>query len=127
MGRTSKKYSTFLEHKTTAGCIEFYYKNQKSECFEEIKKKLKLRKQGRSFTTDTYMVTSGKKWDYEANAASVDMLGAASVIAAHADESLKTHWTCDRKLSLGRYHSALKHLRVMMLSLKGQTLLIFLE
>ncbi|XP_043698280.1 uncharacterized protein LOC122649002 isoform X2 [Telopea speciosissima] len=103
-GKDFRKIASFLEHKTTADCIEFYYKNQKSESFDKIKKKLELRKQERSYPTNTYMVTSGKKWNREVNAASLDMLGAASVIAAQADESMKAHQTCGGKLSWVGFH-----------------------
>ena len=35
------KISTFLDHKTAADCVEFYYKNHKSEDFRKAKKKSK--------------------------------------------------------------------------------------
>ncbi|KAG9453360.1 hypothetical protein H6P81_006264 [Aristolochia fimbriata] len=87
-GKDFAKIASFLSHKTTADCIEFYYKNHKSESFEKIKKRLELRKEGSCFPTNAYLVTSGKKWNREANSASLDMLGAASVIAAHAGKSV---------------------------------------
>ncbi|XP_043699309.1 uncharacterized protein LOC122650077 isoform X2 [Telopea speciosissima] len=98
-GKDFRKIASFLEHKTIADCIAFYYKNQKSESFEKIKKRLELRKQEKIYPTNTYLVTSGKKWNREANAASLDMLGAASVIAAQADESMKIH--CGEKFFSG--------------------------
>ncbi|XP_010253595.1 PREDICTED: uncharacterized protein LOC104594807 isoform X3 [Nelumbo nucifera] len=103
-GKDFKKISSFLDHKTTADCIEFYYKNQKSESFEKIKKKLELRKQEQSFPSNTYLVTSGKKWNRDGNAASLDLLGAASVIAATADANFKTKQNCGGKLFLGGYN-----------------------
>ncbi|KAE8702580.1 Serine carboxypeptidase-like 27 isoform 1 [Hibiscus syriacus] len=39
-GKDFRKIATFLDHKTTADCVEFYYKNHKSKCFEKTKKKL---------------------------------------------------------------------------------------
>ncbi|KAF8397655.1 hypothetical protein HHK36_016575 [Tetracentron sinense] len=102
-GKDFKKIASFLDHKTTADCIEFYYKNHKSESFEKIKKKMELRKQGRNLPTNTYM-TTGKKWNREVNAASLDMLGAASVIAAHADSNMKTHQTCGGMSILGGHY-----------------------
>ncbi|XP_068667872.1 uncharacterized protein [Aristolochia californica] len=87
-GKDFAKIASFLSYKTTADCIEFYYKNHKSESFDKIKKRLELRKQGRCFPTNAYLVTSGKKWNREANSASLDMLGAASVIAAHTGNSV---------------------------------------
>lgn len=95
-GKDFGKIASFLEHKTTADCIEFYYKNHKSECFEKIKK-LEVKKQAKPLSSNTYLVTSGKKWSREINAASLDILGAASVIAAQADQALETS-----KLLLGK-------------------------
>ncbi|XP_042521191.1 uncharacterized protein LOC122094675 isoform X2 [Macadamia integrifolia] len=104
VGKDFRKIASFLEHKTIADCIVFYYKNQKSESFEKIKKRLEMRKQVKIYPTNTYMVTSGKKWNREVNAASLDMLGAASVIAAQADESVKAHQTCGEKLFSGGFY-----------------------
>ncbi|XP_020518724.1 uncharacterized protein LOC18427375 isoform X2 [Amborella trichopoda] len=114
-GKDFSKIASFLEHKTTADCVEFYYKNQKSESFEKIKKRLELKKQDRSFLTNTYLVTSGKKWHNEANAASLDVLGAASIVAACADDGKNTS-SSSRHKHLGRsimgsYYSSSKILR----------------
>ncbi|CAO2817844.1 unnamed protein product [Amaranthus hypochondriacus] len=92
-GKDFRKIASFLDHKSTAECIDFYYKNHKSECFEKIKKK-KLEK---PLSASTYMVTSGKKWSLEMNAASLDILGAA---AAQADQALETS-----KMLLGKSSS----------------------
>ncbi|KAI5017165.1 hypothetical protein ZWY2020_037543 [Hordeum vulgare] len=80
-GKNFSKISNFLQHKTTADCVEFYYKHHKSDSFREVKKLLDLRQQQ---PTSNYLGSnSGKKWNPE-NAASLDMLGnAASVVAAH--------------------------------------------
>ncbi|TYH73475.1 hypothetical protein ES332_D05G332200v1 [Gossypium tomentosum] len=86
-GKDFRKIASFLDHKTTADCVEFYYKNLKSECFER-KKKLDLSKQGKSFM-NTYLLTSRKKWSRDFNAASLDVLGAASVITAHAENAMQ--------------------------------------
>ncbi|OVA10173.1 SANT/Myb domain [Macleaya cordata] len=102
-GKDFKRIASFLDHKTTADCIEFYYKHHKSESFEKIKKKLEHRKQGRNIPTNTYLVTSGKKWNREANAVSLDVLGAASVIAAHTDDSVKTQQSSVGRSFLGRH------------------------
>ncbi|KAJ1393869.1 SANT/Myb domain [Sesbania bispinosa] len=79
-GKDFRKIASFLDHKTTADCIEFYYKNHKSDCFEKIKKKDggKLRK---LFTTKTDLMASGKKWKPDMNASSLEILSAASVMA----------------------------------------------
>ncbi|RVW25225.1 Nuclear receptor corepressor 1 [Vitis vinifera] len=103
-GKEFKKIASFLDHKTTADCVEFYYKNHKSDCFEKTKKKLELRKQGKSLSATTYLVTSGKKWNREMNAASLDMLGAASVMAARAGDSMENLQTCPGKFLLGAHH-----------------------
>eukprot|EP00268_Persea_americana_P067453 TRINITY_DN929_c0_g1_i1.p1 TRINITY_DN929_c0_g1~~TRINITY_DN929_c0_g1_i1.p1 ORF type:complete len:1748 (-),score=380.59 TRINITY_DN929_c0_g1_i1:311-5554(-) len=85
-GKDFAKIASFLSHKTTADCIEFYYKNHKSETFEKVKKRLELRKQSRCYPTNTYMVTSGKKWNRDVNAASLGLLGPTSAVALHAGD-----------------------------------------
>ncbi|KAK3018720.1 hypothetical protein RJ639_003915 [Escallonia herrerae] len=87
-GKDFRKIASFLDHKTIADCVEFYYKNHKSDCFQKIKKKPESAKQGKSYSTNTYLVTSGKRWHREVNAASLDMLGAASAIAANVDDGV---------------------------------------
>ncbi|EOY18595.1 Duplicated homeodomain-like superfamily protein isoform 1 [Theobroma cacao] len=99
-GKDFRKIASFLDHKTTADCVEFYYKNHKSECFEKTKKKLDLSKQGKS-TANTYLLTSGKKWSRELNAASLDVLGEASVIAAHAESGMRNRQTSAGRIFLG--------------------------
>ncbi|PUZ63825.1 hypothetical protein GQ55_3G097500 [Panicum hallii var. hallii] len=83
-GKDFSKISSFLMHKTTADCVEFYYKHHKSDSFREVKKLLDLRQQ--QPTGNFLGAKSGKKWNPEANAASLDMLGVASVVAAHGLE-----------------------------------------
>ncbi|CAL9134961.1 unnamed protein product [Musa textilis] len=110
-GKDFTKISSSLNHKTTADCIEFYYKNHKSESFKEVKKWLDLRKQQQQcLPANTYLVASGKKWNYEKNASSLDMLGAASAVIAHDRRSSKSekyagsavYGTCnDIKVSYG--------------------------
>ncbi|XP_020108786.1 uncharacterized protein LOC109724385 isoform X1 [Ananas comosus] len=82
-GKDFGRISSFLTHKTTADCVEFYYKNHKSESFSEVKKLLDLRKQQQCLPTSTYLLTSDKRWNPGANAASLDMLEAASFVAEH--------------------------------------------
>lgn len=76
-GKDFSKIASFLEHKTIADCIEFYYKNQKSECFARARKKPEFSEQRKSQAT-TYLVAAGKRWNREANAASLNVLGEAS-------------------------------------------------
>ncbi|KAF0923066.1 hypothetical protein E2562_003296 [Oryza meyeriana var. granulata] len=84
-GKDFSKISGFLQHKTTADCIEFYYKHHKSDSFREVKKLLDLRQQQQP--ASNYLgAVSGKKWNPEANAASLDMLGVATEVAAQGLE-----------------------------------------
>ncbi|XP_010264748.1 PREDICTED: uncharacterized protein LOC104602664 isoform X2 [Nelumbo nucifera] len=108
-GKDFKRIASFLDHKTTADCIEFYYKNHKSESFGKIKKKLEFSNQGTNIPSSMYLVTSGKKWNREVNAASLDLLGAASVIAASADISSRVPQYCGGKLFLGYDHDMPRH------------------
>ncbi|OWM70170.1 uncharacterized protein LOC116196305 [Punica granatum] len=84
-GKDFRKIASFLDHKTTADCVQFYYKNRKSDCFERTKKKLEFGKQGKSFSNNTYLVTSAKKWNREMNTVSLDVLGDASLLAAQSE------------------------------------------
>ncbi|KAM7504459.1 hypothetical protein LguiB_003363 [Lonicera macranthoides] len=91
-GKDFRKIAAFLDHKTTADCVEFYYKNHKADCFPKTKKKPEFAKQGKSYSSSTYLVTSGKRWNREASAiASLDMLGAATAIAANVDGGIESH------------------------------------
>ncbi|KAL6865374.1 hypothetical protein ACP4OV_016525 [Aristida adscensionis] len=84
-GKDFSKISSFLVHKTTADCVEFYYKHHKSDSFREVKKLLDLRQQQQP--ASNYLgAKSAKKWNPEANSASLDMLGVASAVAAHSLE-----------------------------------------
>nr|CAB3463774.1 unnamed protein product [Digitaria exilis] len=83
-GKNFSKISSFLAHKTTADCVEFYYKHHKSDSFREVKKLLDLRQQ--QPTSNFLGAKSGKRWNPEANAASLDMLGVATAVAAHGIE-----------------------------------------
>lgn len=96
-GKDFRKIATFLNCKTTADCVEFYYKNHKSDCFEKLKKKHDFSKQGKT-SANTYLVTSGKR-NRKMNVASLDILGEASVIAAAAQAD-----SC-RLISSGRISS----------------------
>ncbi|WOL16282.1 hypothetical protein Cni_G25069 [Canna indica] len=90
VGKDFTKISSFLSHKTTADCIEFYYKNHKSESFKEVKNRLVLRKQQQCAPANTFLVASGKIWNHEVNAASLDMLGAASFAATHSLDTVSS-------------------------------------
>ncbi|XP_072995084.1 uncharacterized protein [Typha latifolia] len=89
-GKDFSRISCTLDHKTVADCVEFYYKNHKLEDFRGVKKRLDVRKQWQHSPASTYLVTSGKKWNPETNAASLDILGAASVIAEKSDYNVRS-------------------------------------
>ncbi|XP_065870415.1 uncharacterized protein [Euphorbia lathyris] len=99
-GKDFHKIASFLDHKTTADCVEFYYKNHKSDCFEKTKKS----KQVKSSTT--YLVASGKNWKRETNAASLDVLGTASFIAADADNDLEKKQMHAGRVYLAGYYDS---------------------
>lgn len=104
-GKNFSKISNFLQHKTTADCVEFYYKHHKSDSFREVKKLLDRRQQQQP--TSNYLGTkSGKKWNPEGNAASLDMLGAASVVAAHGlDYANRVEKTSSKSIIRTSYRS----------------------
>nr|GEV80019.1 homeodomain-like protein [Tanacetum cinerariifolium] len=83
-GKNFKKISSFLQRRSIADCVEFYYKNHKSDLFQKIKKKMKFVKGRSSTTTSTYLVTSGKR---PSQTTSLDMLGAASAMVANVGTS----------------------------------------
>ncbi|KAF9674855.1 hypothetical protein SADUNF_Sadunf10G0170300 [Salix dunnii] len=93
-GKDFRKIASFLDHKSTADCVEFYYKNQKSDCFEKTKKSEQTK------TSTNYLMASSTKWNRELNAASLDILGVASRIAADADHAMNS-----KQLSSGRIFS----------------------
>lgn len=104
LGKDFRKIASFLDNKTTADCVEFYYKNHKSDCFQRAKKKPEFAEKGKSYSKNTYLVTSGKRWSRDNNAASLDLLGAASAIAANDDDGLKNQ-KCAPRLIFGSCNS----------------------
>lgn len=118
-GKDFTKISSFLDHKTTADCVEFYYKNHKSESFAEVKKRLLMKKKESQLKlqqlaqSSTFLVATSRKWSRESNAAALDILGAASVVAAYnqtiglkgkqkvfSSKSRGNHCAVDRKESV---------------------------
>ncbi|XAR72099.1 hypothetical protein NMG60_11018618 [Bertholletia excelsa] len=93
-GKDFQKIASFLNHKTIADCIEFYYKNHKSDGFAKGKKNSVSAKQGKFCFTNNYLLTSGKRWSRETNAASLDILGAASAIAANNNDFWESQQKC---------------------------------
>ncbi|KAL8551537.1 hypothetical protein ACS0TY_000581 [Phlomoides rotata] len=88
-GKDFGKIASFLDRRSVADCIEFYYKNHKSECFEKIKKNPASSNQIKS-PSKTYLVASGKRRNPELNATSLDILGAASEIVANIDNGISS-------------------------------------
>ncbi|XP_073297512.1 uncharacterized protein [Primulina huaijiensis] len=99
-GKDFRKIASFLDHKTTAECVEFYYKNHKSDCFEKAIKKSDIFKCSKSQST-IYLVASRKRWGHEVAAASLDVLGAASAIVANAHTGAEIHQKCTPRFSFG--------------------------
>lgn len=100
-GKDFKKIASFLVHKTTADCIEFYYKNHKSDCFRQTKKHSGFAKQRKGQCASNYLVASGKRWNREANAASLDILGAASEMAANVEVGMEIQHRSTSKILHG--------------------------
>ncbi|KAJ0253541.1 Duplicated homeodomain-like superfamily protein [Hirschfeldia incana] len=95
-GKDFKKIASYLTQKTTADCIDYYYKNHKSDCFGKIKKQRGYGKEGKH----TYMLAPTKKWKREMGAASLDILGAVSIIAANAGKVASTRQTSSKRITL---------------------------
>ncbi|CAE6075958.1 unnamed protein product [Arabidopsis arenosa] len=101
-GKDFKKISSYLTQKTTADCIDYYYKNHKSDCFGKIKKQRAYGKEGKH----TYMLAPRKKWKREMGAASLDILGDVSIIAANAGKVASTRPISSKRITLRGCSSA---------------------
>ncbi|KAH8957836.1 hypothetical protein BDL97_07G111900 [Sphagnum fallax] len=81
------KIAVHLEHKTTADCVEFYYRNHKSEDFEKIRRRHQLKKR-RDYTqaSASYLATTapGSSRHRDSNVARVEALNKAAAAAAVA-------------------------------------------
>ncbi|XP_028197190.1 nuclear receptor corepressor 1-like [Glycine soja] len=73
-GKDFRKIASFLDHKTIADCVEFYYKDHKPNCLEKDKKKKKKNKKKKkgcknqkSKTVKTVVKVLGKKGNHKAN------------------------------------------------------------
>ncbi|CAI0442823.1 unnamed protein product [Linum tenue] len=99
-GKDFTKIASFLEHKTTADCVEFYYKNHKSDSFRKIKKN----KQSKSLT-NYLMSSSSQKWNREMTAAApLDVLGTASVMT-DSDRGMVSRKKHSTKILIRGYNS----------------------
>ncbi|MQL81772.1 hypothetical protein Taro_014238 [Colocasia esculenta] len=103
-GKDFSKIASFFSHKTTADCIEFYYKNHKSETFEKVKRSLGLKKNRLALPSSSYLLSSSNKWKPEANAASLDVLGTASMIALQADDNMSVQHKFSGRSTFGSHH-----------------------
>jgi nuclear receptor co-repressor 1 len=78
------KIAVHLEHKTTADCVEFYYRNHKSEDFEKIRRRHQLKKR-RDYTqaSASYLATTapGSSRHRDSNVARVEALNKAAAAA----------------------------------------------
>ncbi|KAL6527109.1 hypothetical protein OROGR_016199 [Orobanche gracilis] len=102
-GKDFSKIASFLEHRTIADCIEFYYKNHKSECFQRAKPLVSKQTKPQS---NTYLVANRKRWNHEANAASLEILGEASVVAGNVNnDGVGTQQKCASRIFLGPSNS----------------------
>ncbi|KAL2555511.1 uncharacterized protein Fot_00250 [Forsythia ovata] len=107
-GKDFRKIASFLDHKTTTDCIEFYYKNHKSDCFEKARKRPDFAKPKKSRSTNTYLVASGKRFHREVNAASLDILGSASASAANVIDGIEIQQNRASRYFLGGAYKALR-------------------
>ncbi|CAK7325494.1 unnamed protein product [Dovyalis caffra] len=99
-GKDFRKIASFLDHKSTADCVEFYYKNHKSDCFEKTKKSKQIK------SSTNYLVASSTKWNRELNAASLDILGTASLMAADADHAMNSRRLCSSRIYSRSYRNS---------------------
>lgn len=53
-----QKIASFIEHKTVADCIEFYYRNQKSDEFEMVRRRQRLKNRRDYSVPSAYLATT---------------------------------------------------------------------
>lgn len=114
-GKDFRRIASFLDHKTTADCVEFYYKNHKSEFFQGWKKNLDAGLRPKLNSANTYMLTSGKMRNREVNAVSLDLLSEASLVASRdlaESGSDELDWRKSPQMSSLRRCSSLRSSRV---------------
>lgn len=83
------KVASFLAHKTVADCVEFYYKNHKSEYPKKGKKGHGLKKQECNSSARPYLSSLGNRRRYFSYETSLDILGAAAVALTIDDTNQK--------------------------------------
>lgn len=58
-GKDFRRIASFLDHKTTADCVEFYYKNNRCEFFKDVKKNVDAGEEGATFC-NRHLATLGR-------------------------------------------------------------------
>lgn len=83
LGKDFRRIAAYLEHKTVADCVEFYYRNQKTEEFEKVHRRHQLKKRRDYQYSAPYlaMTTSFSSRHRDAN---TDGLEGLSLVAAAA-------------------------------------------
>ncbi|MCO5605867.1 hypothetical protein L7F22_060051 [Adiantum nelumboides] len=84
LGKNLRKIASYLEHKSVADCVQFFYQNQKTEEFEKIHRRhqLKKRREARSSALYLATTTSVNSSYCEANDAYVEGLSLVAAAAA---------------------------------------------
>lgn len=80
-GKNTSKIASFLQCKTVADCVEFYYMNRKSAYFPKTKEKSVLEKLKSYTTNKKYLITAGKRRLNQAT--SLRVLAAVSAMVAN--------------------------------------------
>ncbi|WVZ14485.1 hypothetical protein V8G54_012051 [Vigna mungo] len=75
-GKDFRKIASFLDHKTIADCVEFYYRSHKLDCFEQDKKR-KSRGNEKLSATKVGLRRSGRKRNSKVNVVSEKKLNEA--------------------------------------------------
>ncbi|KAK4756082.1 hypothetical protein SAY87_009839 [Trapa incisa] len=101
-GKDFKRIASFLDHKTTADCIQFYYKNHKSNIFQGLKKNPHTGMHPKLPSAYTYMKTFGKRRNHAFNAVSHDILGEPSLVAS-GDQANDAGYEVDLGSCYGRF------------------------
>lgn len=98
-GKNFSKIATFLEHKTVADCVQFYYRNQKSEDFEKVHRRHQLKKRrdySRSSASYLATTTSVNSRHREVNAAAhaegLRLVAAAAAAMSASRDFSKAMW-----------------------------------
>lgn len=84
LGKDFRRIAAYLEHKTVADCVEFYYRNQKTEEFEKVHHRHQLKKRRDYQPSAPYLATttSFSSRHREGNTASLEGLTLVAAAAA---------------------------------------------